>query len=235
MEDNLKLFNEVADVPKDAQKQIKGGRLRGMTDINPMWRIRTLTEKFGPVGIGWYYTIKKQWIEEGANGEKCGFMNIDLFYKYNGEWSKPVEGTGGSSFIAKETQGLYTSDEVFKMALTDALSVACKAIGMGANVYWNSSTKYTQQQLDEQGKPTQQQKKQQQKAAPQKQVEIVLSPQNGANVNNAIKYVGETLNLPNKEVIRKIEQFMHKPIKQLTDNDMDGVMAFLNELTKAAV
>jgi hypothetical protein len=29
-------------VPNEAKKEIKGGRLSGFTDINPMWRIKTL-------------------------------------------------------------------------------------------------------------------------------------------------------------------------------------------------
>ena len=45
--------------------------------------------------------------------------------------------------MAKERNGLYTSDECYKMALTDAISVAAKAIGMGADVYWEKGrTKY---------------------------------------------------------------------------------------------
>ena len=38
--------------------------------------------------------------------------------------------------IAKEKAGLYTNDECFKMALTDAISVACKSLGVGADVYF---------------------------------------------------------------------------------------------------
>ena len=46
-------------------------------------------------------------------------------------------------FVAKESSGLRTNDEAFKMALTDAVSVACKALGIGANVYWEKDrTKY---------------------------------------------------------------------------------------------
>ena len=127
---NLRIYNEVRNVPQEAQKTIKGGRISGMTDINPMWRIKILTEQFGPCGIGWKYTIEKQWIEDGANDEKSAFCNISLQVKDNGEWSEPIPGTGGSSFVAQETKGLYTSDECFKMALTDALSVACKALGI---------------------------------------------------------------------------------------------------------
>ena len=141
---NMDIYERVKEVPQDAQKEIQAGRLKGMTDINPMWRIEKLTEVFGPCGIGWYTTITEQWIEEGAKGAKCAFVKINLFVKYDGEWSKPIEGVGGSSFIAAEKSGLYTSDECYKMAYTDAISVACKALGFGANIYWrkNHESKY---------------------------------------------------------------------------------------------
>lgn len=141
--DNLQIYNAVREVPKTAMKTIGAGRLKGMTDISPMWRIKCLTEQFGPCGIGWYYDIVEKWLEPGAGGEVAAFVRILLYIKYNGEWSKPIEGIGGSSFIASEKSGLHTSDECYKMALTDAISVACKALGMGADVYWQGdNTKY---------------------------------------------------------------------------------------------
>lgn len=136
----------VKKVPDEAQKRIEGGRLSGMTDIKPMWRIEKLTEVFGPCGLGWYTTMRNKEIIDGANGEKIAVVDINLFVNYKkpcglGEdlWSEPIEGTGGSSFIANERNGLYTSDECFKMAYTDALSVACKSLGMGAEIYWGDS------------------------------------------------------------------------------------------------
>jgi hypothetical protein len=140
---NMELYDKVRAVPKEAQKTIAAGRLKGMTDINPMWRIQKLTETFGPCGIGWKYTIQRQWMEQGANNEVAAFMDILLYYKWDGEWSEGIPGTGGSSFVAKERNGMYTSDECYKMALTDAISVAAKAIGMGADIYWEKGrTKY---------------------------------------------------------------------------------------------
>jgi uncharacterized protein with PIN domain len=67
-----------------------------------------------------------------------------LYIKIDDKWSEAIPGTGGSSFVTKEKNGLYMSDECFKMALTDAISVACKALGIGADVYWDKDkTKYT--------------------------------------------------------------------------------------------
>lgn len=142
--DNMKIYDQVRKCPDNALRKIQAGRLKGKSDINPMWRIKALTEQFGPVGIGWTYEITKQWLEQGADGEVAAFCNINLFINPDGVWSKPIPGTGGSSFIAKERNGLYTSDECFKMALTDAISVACKALGFAADVYWDSDkTKYS--------------------------------------------------------------------------------------------
>ena len=136
---NLNLYNKVRKVPTEAKKEIAAGRLKGKTDINPMWRIKTLTENFGACGFGWYYEITKQWLETGGNtNEVAAFVNINLYVKIGEDWSKPIFGTGGSSFVANERNGLYVSDECFKMALTDAISVACKALGVGADVYWGS-------------------------------------------------------------------------------------------------
>lgn len=139
----MKIYDAVREVPDNAKKTIGAGRLKGKTDINPMWRIKALTEQFGPCGVGWKYTIDRQWLENGADGEVAAFCNITLYCKVDGAWSDGIPGTGGSAFVAQERNGPYTSDECYKMALTDAISVACKALGFGADVYWAAdSTKY---------------------------------------------------------------------------------------------
>lgn len=146
----MDLYERFRAVPDTAKREIVAGRLKGKTDINPMWRIKALTEALGPCGIGWKYKIIREWLEPGANGEIAAFMDIELFYKLDGQWSEAIPGTGGSAFVAKERAGLYTSDECYKMALTDAISVACKALGIGADVYWQAdSTKYTSSPEDD--------------------------------------------------------------------------------------
>lgn len=147
--DNLYIYNRARSVPEGAKKQITAGRLKGMTDINPLFRIKTLTELFGPCGIGWTYEIDKQWVESYGE-EVAAFCNIQLRVKIDGEWSMSIPGTGGSKLAAKEKSGVYVSDECFKMALTDALSVACKQLGIGADVYWaGNRTKYSTPQEKE--------------------------------------------------------------------------------------
>ena len=139
---NLDLYNRVRIVPEEAKKPIKGGRLNGMTDINPMWRIKVLTSEYGPCGIGWFYKPVKKWTEQ-AGGETVAFVDIELFIKVDGEWSHPICGTGGSKLSQNERNGLFVSDECYKMATTDAISVACKQLGIGADVYFGADrTKY---------------------------------------------------------------------------------------------
>lgn len=148
--DNLALYERVRKVPQEAQKTIGGGRLKGMTDINPMWRIKKLTEEFGMCGIGWYYDIIREWVEfvDGSTDATAN-VEIKLYVKKDGEWSKGIAGIGGSMLASNEKNGLYVNDECFKMALTDAISVACKELGFGADVYWNKdTTKYSDTKVE---------------------------------------------------------------------------------------
>lgn len=138
---NKEIWDKVKSPPKDALREIRGGRISGMTDISPQWRLQIMTEIFGPVGIGWNFKITKQWLDVVDSNalsdikDICAFTNIELKYKLNEEWSEWIPGTGGSKFAATESRGLHVSDECFKMSLTDALSVAMKSIGVGAEVY----------------------------------------------------------------------------------------------------
>ena len=96
--DNLKIYNAVRQVPPEAKKEIKAGRLAGMTDINPMWRIKKLTELFGPCGTGWWYEITEKRFEADANtSQVAAFVDILLYYKdpETGETSHGIPGTGG--------------------------------------------------------------------------------------------------------------------------------------------
>jgi uncharacterized protein (DUF3820 family) len=148
--DNLKIYNMGRTVPDEAKKPITAGRLKGMTDINPMWRIKRLTEMFGACGVGWWYEITdKRIVCDELTNQKAAFVDILLFFidPDTGKESHGVPGTGGSSFVTQERNGAYLSDECFKMALTDAISVSAKALGIGADVYFDKDrTKYTGQE-----------------------------------------------------------------------------------------
>ena len=142
---NLELYHRFKEVPAEAKKPISAGRLKGKTDINPMWRIKMLTQEFGVCGFGWYTNVDKMWLETGANGEVTANVQISLYVKRDGEWSMPIIGIGGAAFISNEKNGSFTDDDCFKKAYTDAISIACKALGMAASVYYEKDpeSKYT--------------------------------------------------------------------------------------------
>lgn len=155
--ENMELYQLLRACPKEAQKAITAGRLKGKTDINPMWRIKRLTEVFGACGFGWTCKITQTWIEDSPDtGEKTANVRVELRVKYNGEWSEPIEGIGGAMFVAQEKSGLYTDDDCFKKAYTDAISVACKALGVAADIYYEKDpeTKYN---TDDTSEPKQEQ------------------------------------------------------------------------------
>ena len=151
---NLSIYERVRSVPKEAKKEIEAGRLKGKHDINPMWRIKALTEVFGPAGFGWYTEVVRTWTEASESGEMAVFVDINLFVKKDGEWSRPIFGNGGNKLIANEKKYEngqqvyipYLDDDAYKKAYTDAISVAAKALGVGADVYFEKDKgKYASQ------------------------------------------------------------------------------------------
>ncbi len=135
--ENLNLWNKKRRPPKEVLRTIQTGRLKGKSDINPQWRLEAMTELFGPIGVGWNYNIIKVWTEN-CGDEVAMFTEIQLTYRYREEpekWSKPITGVGGTKLISKEKRGLYLNDEALKMAVTDALSVAMKQLGIASDVY----------------------------------------------------------------------------------------------------
>ena len=220
---NLTLWEKVRQVPETAKREIQAGRLKGKTDINPMWRIKLLTEIYGPCGIGWRYEIVNKWIEQGGNGEIAAFVDINLYTKDGDSWSHAIPGTGGSMLVANERNGLYTNDECYKMALTDAISVACKALGVGADVYWDKdSTKYDKPQQD----PPKQ------TAPPTPEAPAEPKPRTAAQAKTIAEIV-EMIGLSDKDRDKYIAEWIPNRGKVLTLFEAKTVIEKLRELQKS--
>lgn len=150
--ENLSFWNAMRSVPEQALKKIEAGNLKGKSDINPVWRLKTLTEQFGLCGVGWKIANCKYWLETADvvdNGEVkrevCAFCSLDLHIKVDGQWSDAIPGIGGSK-LAGTGYGKQANDECYKMAQTDAISVAAKMLGVAADVYFEKDkTKYAKQ------------------------------------------------------------------------------------------
>lgn len=152
---NLEIWNQFCKPPATALREIEAGRLKGKSDINPQWRIKAMTEVFGVCGVGWKYKIVRLWKETGAHDEVMAFAEIKLYTKLYTKvdkfagiehkipvWSEPIPGVGGHFFTVKEKGGMHNNDECWKMAITDALSVAMKQLGVASSVYegmWDGS------------------------------------------------------------------------------------------------
>lgn len=149
MSDNTRYWEALKRPPESALKKINGGRLSGKTDISPQWRVKAMTEQFGPVGTGWKYEIVNTWTVPGGD-ELFAFAQVNLYYREGDAWSDAIPGIGGSKLMQLEKSGLYANDEGFKMAVTDALSVAMKTLGVAADIYlglWDGS-KYVDERTD---------------------------------------------------------------------------------------
>ena len=140
-ESNMQYWSLLKRPPESALRKITGGRLKGKSDINPQWRYEEMTRVFGPIGIGWAFEIVDHW-ERETSGEIAVFVRVAVKYKHGDIWTEPIFGIGGSKVLEAEKAGPHVNDEAYKMALTDALSVALKMIGVAADIYaglWDGS------------------------------------------------------------------------------------------------
>jgi len=138
----LTIYESLARPPESALRQIEAGKLKGKTDINPQWRYKAMTEKFGLVGIGWKYEVQKLWTVQGAGAEILAFAQVAVFVKDGDNWSEPIVGIGGSKLVQLEKGAAVSNDEGYKMAVTDAFSTALKMLGVAADIYaglWDGS------------------------------------------------------------------------------------------------
>jgi hypothetical protein len=129
-------YENLSSPPADAVKQIKGGKLKGFSDINPQWRYEALTNEFGLCGVGWKFEIANTFTEPvPATQEMMIFVQVNLYVKEGDQWSDPIPGFGGDFLIVKDKNGIHGNDEGYKMAITDALGSAAKVIGVAADIY----------------------------------------------------------------------------------------------------
>lgn len=189
----IDIYESLSRPPKDALREIQAGKLKGKTDINPQWRYKAMTEKFGLVGCGWKYEVQKLWTEQGAGSEKLAFAQVAVFVKDGDNWSEPIVGIGGSRLVQLEKGAAVSNDEGYKMAVTDAFSTALKMLGVAADIYagrWDG-TKYN----DEPATPPQQQSAPQQPPAPQKKqpAKFAFEPKGGETTPAEKKELGVLL------------------------------------------
>lgn len=127
--ENMELYDAMRAAPASAVKKISGGSYgaAGLSDINPQWRIETMTRAFGPVGVGWTWEPVECFERENV---LFGHVVIRYVDPITGEWSQQIHGYGGTKFGGRDDSDIY------KMTMTDAVSNALRFLGVGADVWY---------------------------------------------------------------------------------------------------
>lgn len=139
--DNLRHWNNMCSPPKNALKKIDFGALAGKQSIDPTWRLMAMTKEYGPVGEGWIYKIMSISYQPVADDQMMVIVEAGVSVLVEGEWSPPIPGIGTAMLIHqtfdKQNKKYVkkTDAAAIKKALSDGLSVALKAFGVGASVY----------------------------------------------------------------------------------------------------
>ena len=132
--DNLAIWNanEITDL-KYTKQFSKGGGFKG-TSTNATYNAKKATQTFGPLGIGWGWTVVDEKFEPGQDKDIIHIVRIKLWYKWNGERGE-VEHFGQTQFVGKNKNGYYTDEEAPKKSLTDAVSKCLSLLGFSADIH----------------------------------------------------------------------------------------------------
>lgn len=138
MTDNLTLWHQVEKTPESQTKKITGKSYQG-TSPKPYYLVQKATETFGPIGIGWGFTVEER-IEQGAligDGfyERMSIAKVRVWFKWNGERGE-VEHIGGTVFSGRYSSGkTFTDEDAPKKSVTDALVKALSMIGFAGDIF----------------------------------------------------------------------------------------------------
>lgn len=134
MTDNLALWKSVEKTDPNHVKAITGKSYQG-TSPKPHYLVHKATETFGPIGIGWGFTIEDERIEEGAGGTRMHIARVKVWFKWNGERGE-VEHIGGTEFSGTRASGkAFTDEDAPKKSVTDALVKALSMIGFAGDIF----------------------------------------------------------------------------------------------------
>lgn len=139
IDNNMRHWSKLCTTdPKQTKPFQRPGGFRG-TAIKPIWNIARLTEHFGPMGVGWGTEEPKfNIIDTGNGGEIMVYCVLQCWYidPEAPEGDRGIVwGIGGDRVASKRSGAMFSNDEAYKMAYTDALMNAFMRVGMSADVY----------------------------------------------------------------------------------------------------
>jgi hypothetical protein len=131
---NLDLWERIERTDPNHVKTITGKSYAG-TSPRPYYLIRKATETFGPIGIGWGYSIISDRIEDGSDGDKLHIARVKVWYEWEGKRGE-VEHIGATPFSGKRASGKsFIDEDSAKKSVTDALVKALSMIGFAGDIF----------------------------------------------------------------------------------------------------
>jgi len=143
---NMQIWNRVEKTDTRYTKDAKVGGQQ-ITSLNGTAMIMKATEIFGPVGIGFGWTVLEERFDKGAEifvgeGDKratLGFalnhtVKIRFWIKQDGERGE-FEQYGCTPYLYKSKYGTTTDGEAPKKSLTDAIKKSLSMLGFSADVF----------------------------------------------------------------------------------------------------
>lgn len=159
---NMQIWNRVEKTDTRFTKDAKVGGQQ-ITSLNGTAMIMKATEVFGPVGIGFGWSVTEERFDKGAEmfvgeGDKrvsLGFelnhtVKILFWFKIDGERGE-LEQYGCTPYLYKSKFGTTTDGEAPKKSLTDAIKKSLSMLGFSADVFLGmfDDRDYVQQRQEE--------------------------------------------------------------------------------------
>jgi len=135
--DTMRIWSQVCETDPKHTKQVSFGRK--FTAIDAYYQVQQATNLFGPMGLGWWYTIDDMQITD-----TMVICRLSLHYEIDGERSQPITIVSA----AQRKMGSKNDDDCFKKVITDCLTKALSYLGFSADVFLGQfdDNKYVQQQ-----------------------------------------------------------------------------------------
>jgi hypothetical protein len=131
---NLAIWDSVETTDMKFTKAFnRGGGFKG-TSTNATYLAKKATMQFGPIGIGWGWTVLEENYQPGQDKDIIHVLKIKLWYVWNDKRGE-IEHFGQTQFVGKNKNGYYTDEEAPKKSLTDAVSKCLSLLGFAADIH----------------------------------------------------------------------------------------------------
>lgn len=141
--DNLKLWDRVKTPRGEIKSNVFNGR--NVTTVSGQSTIKTATEEFGIMGVGWGVHISEDVIDEGApllvDGKVVGFEKVHklrgyVWYRLDGKMCNTSHQYGHTKFVSIDSYGRFKTEEDYaKKSVTDLIGKCLASIGFNADIY----------------------------------------------------------------------------------------------------